>query len=191
MWTASSEELPHAMGERFTFKLNARPATFADVVHGWQTDASFRSLFNNVLAGAPFTSFHWETPPVTADTATRPFEFVLLNSLDHAPDPDVDAFADQFPAAVAGVAVFNNFRGDAILVVPSPLADHAAYGHLAAFVRLAPPQQQDKLWQAVGNALSKRISIKPVWLNTAGAEISWLHVRLDDRPKYYGYAPYR
>ena len=24
-----------------------------------------------------------------------------------------------------------------------------------------------------------------------GASVSWLHVRLDDRPKYYGYAQYR
>ncbi|MFL6237620.1 MAG: DUF6940 family protein [Thermoanaerobaculia bacterium] len=24
-----------------------------------------------------------------------------------------------------------------------------------------------------------------------GAGVSWLHVRLDDRPKYYGYGPYR
>jgi hypothetical protein len=27
--------------------------------------------------------------------------------------------------------------------------------------------------------------------STAGAGVSWLHVRLDDRPKYNGYAPYR
>jgi hypothetical protein len=32
---------------------------------------------------------------------------------------------------------------------------------------------------------------KPVWLSTAGAGVSWLHVRLDDRPKYYGYRPYQ
>ncbi len=31
----------------------------------------------------------------------------------------------------------------------------------------------------------------PVWLSTAGAGVSWLHVRLDDRPKYYGHGPYR
>ena len=31
----------------------------------------------------------------------------------------------------------------------------------------------------------------PVWVSTAGAGVSWLHVRLDDRPKYYGYQPYR
>jgi len=27
--------------------------------------------------------------------------------------------------------------------------------------------------------------------STAGAGVSWLHVRLDDRPKYYGFKPYK
>ena len=43
----------------------------------------------------------------------------------------------------------------------------------------------------VGGAVQRRLGTKPVWLSTAGAGVSWLHVRLDDRPKYYGYAPYR
>ncbi len=37
----------------------------------------------------------------------------------------------------------------------------------------------------------KRVSRKPVWLNTAGGGVAWLHVRLDDRPKYYGYQNYK
>jgi len=191
MWTTRSEELPHAIGERFTIELDGRPATFPDVVSGWQRSPSFRALFNTLLADAPFTSFHWETPAVTVSTANRPFEFVLLNCFDHVPHPDADAFSEYFPAAVEGVAVFQNVGGDAILVAPSPLADHGAYGELAAFVRLAPEHQQHALWQAVGNAMSGRLGTRPVWLSTSGAGISWLHVRLDDRPKYYGFAPYR
>lgn len=86
---------------------------------------------------------------------------------------------------------FPNLGRDATLVVPCPLADHSAYGHLAAFVRHAPEHQRDALWQAVGEAMANRVSKRPVWLNTAGAGVSWLHVRLDNRPKYYGYAPYQ
>ena len=37
----------------------------------------------------------------------------------------------------------------------------------------------------------RRLGTAPVWLSTAGAGVSWLHVRLGDRPKYYGHAPYR
>ena len=39
--------------------------------------------------------------------------------------------------------------------------------------------------------MARRVGARPVWLSTAGAGVSWLHVRLDDRPKYYGCGPYR
>ena len=39
--------------------------------------------------------------------------------------------------------------------------------------------------------LRRRVGVKPVWLSTAGAGVAWVHVRLDDRPKYYGYDAYR
>ena len=77
------------------------------------------------------------------------------------------------------------------MVVPCPIADSTAYGHLASFVRHAPEVQRDALWRSVGEAMARRIGAKPVWLSTAGAGVSWLHVRLDDRPKYYGFGPYK
>ena len=191
MWTAQSEELADARGLRFTIALDSIPATVAEVLRGWQGDASFRSLFNALLADAPYTAFRWETPAVTAATVSRPFEFVLLNSSDLARRPDPKAFAEHFADTEAGVAVFPNLGGDAIMVVPCPVADPSAYGHLAAFVRHAPEVQRHALWQSVGEAMARRVGPKPVWLSTAGAGVSWLHVRLDDRPKYYGFGPYR
>lgn len=38
--------------------------------------------------------------------------------------------------------------------------------------------------------MTARVGTRPVWLSTAGAGVAWLHVRLDDRPKYYSYRPY-
>ena len=77
------------------------------------------------------------------------------------------------------------------MAVPCPIGPASAYGHLAAFARLAPASQQDALWRSLGDAMARRIGDRPVWLSTAGGGVSWLHVRLDDRPKYYGYEPYR
>jgi hypothetical protein len=191
MWTARSEELAAGRGLRFALDLESRPATFADVLHGWQRDAEFRSLFNTLLSQTPYTAFRWETPTVTLATVSRPFEFVLLDSPRLAAHPDPKAFAAHFRRAGADIAVFPNLGGDAILVVPAPLAAPSAYGHLAAFVRLAPEAQRHALWQAVATAMTHRIGRDPVWLSTAGAGVSWLHVRLDDQPKYYGFAPYR
>jgi hypothetical protein len=191
MWTAQSEALVDALGLRFSVALNTRPATVADVLRGWQDDVVFRSLFNALLADAPFSAFRWETPPVTDATMSQPFEFVLLDSPTLARRPEPKAFADHFTDAEASVAVFPNLGGDAIMIVPCPITDLSAYGHLAAFVRHAPKAQRHTLWQSVGKAMTERTGAKPVWLSTAGAGVSWLHVRLDDQPKYYGFEPYK
>jgi hypothetical protein len=192
MWHFRSEELT-ADALRFVAESGGKLVTFADVLRGWRTDAALRAGFNATLAEAPFSAFRWETPAVTEATATKPFEFVLLDAPGLAPRPDPDAFAEHFRSAreAEPVVAFPNLGGDALLVVPCPLGEHSAYGHLAAFVRGAPEAQRDALWYAVGEALARRLSAKPVWLSTAGAGVSWLHVRFDDRPKYYGYEPYR
>lgn len=190
MWTPQCEELANVRGLRFAIDFDSRPATVADVLRGWQNDPDFRSLFNLLLAEVPFTAFSWETPAVTTTTVSQPFEFVLLDSPGLARRPDPKAFAAHFSEVDGNIAVFPNLGADAIMVVPYPVAEPSAYGHLAAFVRLAPESQRQALWKAVGDAMGRRVEAKPVWLSTAGAGVSWLHVRLDDRPKYYGFKPY-
>ena len=192
MWSFRSEQLPGKRGMRFTVDLDSQPASFADVLRAWQDDTGFRSLFNALLADAPYPAFRWETPPVTDATISRPFEFVLLDSPGLALRADPEAFAEHFEAASEeGVVVFPNLGRDAIMVVPCPLVSPSSYGHLAAFVRKAPDSQWHALWRSVGEAMARRVGARPVWLSTAGGGVSWLHVRLDDRPKYYGYGPYR
>lgn len=191
MWTASTEELVGSRGQRITIAHDDEPATISDVLLAWQAAPSFRRFFNQLLADAPYGAFRWETPAVTAAALVQSFEFVMLDSPGLARAPEEAAFAEHFAATDAGVCVFANLGRDAVLIVPRPLTEAVAYGHLAAFVRLAPEPQRHELWHAVGAAMMRRVSDKPVWLSTAGAGVSWLHVRLDDRPKYYGYAPYR
>jgi hypothetical protein len=70
------------------------------------------------------------------------------------------------------------------------------YTDLANFCRQAPVHQVVALWQRVGEVYSQRLRKSnqadgPVWLSTSGMGVAWLHVRLDQRPKYYTYAPYK
>ena len=191
MWTTRSEKLTSAEGVRFALDFDSYPATFEDVLNGWQRDATFRSLFNSLLADTEYTAFRWETPSITNSMVTRRFEFVLLNSPGLARHPDPNTFAEHFGGAINDIAVFSNLGRDAMMIVPLPTGNISAYGHLAAFVRFAPESQRHALWQSVGETMMRRLGTQPIWLNTAGAGVSWLHVRLDNKPKYYGYEPYR
>jgi hypothetical protein len=189
MWNATIESRSPTC-RRYFLSQQGQSLSYRRVLQGWQGDEVFRRYFQSLLVEAPFTAFRWETPAVDQVTIDQIFEFVLLDDPLLNRRVDRAAFAEHFRPQTP-VATFANLGGDAVLVVPCPLADDPAYVHLASFVRQVPETQVHALWQAVAAAMNERIDDRPVWLSTAGAGVAWLHVRLDDRPKYYGHAAYR
>ena len=179
---------------RYEVFRDADRLSFAEVVDLWQTDAGFREHFNSILADSPFAGFRWETPAVCSETVESPFEFVLVQADGFAKrksDPvTYDGYFDDSGEG-AGIVSFQNLSRTSTLIVPSPRTDSDVYGHLAAFVRGAPASQIDGLWELVGRQVSEKISAKPIWVSTAGGGVAWLHVRIDNRPKYYSHAEYR
>lgn len=170
-----------------------RPLTYAHFLRLAHVDDSFRDFFIALLFDAPFAAFRWETPPITAATLQRPFEFVLLDCPDLERTPDSTSFASHFDTVKDedAVVAFASLGGDAHLVVPAPVAGFSAYAHLASFLRDGPPRQKHALLTTMAATVEARLSGKRLWLSTAGLGVPWLHVRIDARPKYYGYGPYR
>src|SRR5688500_5207907 len=121
MWQCTPERLAGFNAQRYVPQRDGDAIPYRDVVRLWHNDESFRSFFISLLASSESVGYRWETPPVTAATANRPFEFVLLDAagLDRAPEPG--AFAEQFRSAGKRPAVtFPNLGNDAVLVVPTP-----------------------------------------------------------------------
>lgn len=163
---------------------------FAQVAHAWRTDDAFRRFWVESLRAVPFGAYCWECPPVDAGNRNRRFECVFVASASLARLPaDPEAFEDHFQPGCRAVT-FDNLGGDAALVAPCPDSAGGDFRHLAGFTATASLARQDALWAAVGDALESRIGSRPLWLNTAGHGVGWLHVRLDSRPKYYRHAPY-
>ena len=197
MWKATIEPLASESAVKFRL-LSDGPVAYSEVIELWRSDERFRRFYIEVLREAPFDAYRWETPPVTKGTLDREFEFVLIDCPSLARDIDLESFGEFFAAAQPNemAITFYNLGRDAKLVVPCPLAHNRSselshFAHLASFVREGDPEQIDVFWQLVGKAMRKRVSKKPVWLNTAGMGVAWLHVRLDETPKYYAHAPYR
>src|SRR5262245_43998319 len=119
MWTSRTNPLPG--GLRVVVEHDSSPVSFAEVLRRWRDDEEFRAFFLALLADAPFSAYRWETPPITAATADRSFEFVLHDSPGLARTADPDAFAAYFSGSIRrSVVEFANLSGDAILVVPCP-----------------------------------------------------------------------
>jgi hypothetical protein len=166
--------------------------SYQSILDLWQHSDDFRHWYTGVLKSCPYDAFRWESPPISNETLGRPFEFVLVDAPEINIAADLSPFQEHFSATEGeGIVSFENLGGDALMVVPTPLAEDSSYSHFAAFIRNAPAEQIDELWRRVGEAVSKRLSDQPLWLSTAGGGVAWLHVRLDSRPKYYAYEPYK
>jgi len=175
---------------RFTVSDAEGVMTWRRVLAGWLDESGPGDALARALADLPFVAFRWETPAMTAGRLDRVFECVAVDdsSLDVRADPS--PFEEHLRDDRA-VVRFANLGGDAVMVVPCRQAGEDAYAHVAAFLRRAPHEQQRALWREVAAAMNERLDDRPVWLSTAGGGVAWLHVRLDDRPKYYAHAPYR
>ena len=191
MWKSERKLIDGDRIQRISVFSNDKQITYSEVINLWQQDRSFRSFFISLLADTPMTAYFWETPPVTKFTVEREFEFVLIDSPKLADlKPDTSDFQQHFKSATE-VVTFPNLGNDALLVVPCPIAKIVAYTHLASFIREAHHTQQHLLWQTIGRSIEQSLNEQPIWVSTSGLGVHWLHVRLDSRPKYYAFKPYK
>jgi len=175
-------------GYKYSILINGEYLSFIKALRLFQTDKNFCEFYIGILDSLEFSSYRWETPKLTIDSKDQNFEFVVLQDLSLIGKLDSAAYREFFDES--HVVTFPNLGRDASLIVPCPVGNND-YGHLAAFIKNAPEEQKLAFWKQVGIAMLDRLSEKPVWLNTAGAGVPWLHLRLDDRPKYYRYKPYQ
>ena len=191
MYAMDTQEIPS--GRKYRVTEGDAPMPFRRFFELLASDEDFTDWFCCTLAEFEGAAFYWELPPLTDATFDDAAEFVLIEApmLARVP-PERAPFAEQFERAGGDdVVVFPNLGGDAVLVVPCPRGAEAHYPHLAAFLRGAGKEQARALWRTTAQQMLRSIGKRPVWLSTAGGGVAWLHVRLDSRPKYYSYRPYR
>lgn len=188
MWEADNETISERV-HRYRPTRDGERLSYRQVLQLWTSDATFQSFFSELLMQSSFPAYRWETPAVTTETVEQPFEFVLIRSDGLERPARSQAFEDYFDNSF--VVTFPNRSGDAMMIVPCPQGEHSAYTHMAAFMRAASEEQTRALWNAVATAMQQRIGARPIWLNTAGMGVAWLHIRLDSHPKYYNHAPYK
>jgi len=191
VWTARSEVIDS--GLRFRILQSESALSFRELFSLLAVNADFARWYSETLAGCSLEAFFWELPPLTTSNFDSDAEFVLIASSSLTGlSPQPGPFEAQFESQPNGdVISFQNLGGDAVLVVPRPVGPPEAYPHLAAFLRNAPATQILSLWAVAAQVVGEHLGPVPMWLSTAGLGVSWLHLRLDSRPKYYKFKPYR
>lgn len=164
--------------------------SFARFLTALRDDPRFCLFFNDALAACRHAAFRWELPRLDSGTLEQPFECVLVPAQGLARAANPRPFERELRGE-GDVVIFQNIGGDATLIVPTARTTGCDYAHLASFSRGASREQVCSFWSAVGGHTLALCASRPVWLSTAGAGVAWLHVRLDERPKYYAHHPYR
>lgn len=163
-----------------------------------------QSIQNFDLAPGVF----FESAPISSQNLHNlPFEFVLIGTKffstvkqetrvfqQHLTDNNSEKFGFQANLT----RKFYNLGRDAMLVVPrNPNypnlvgKENNYYSDLKSFLDSAEPAEIESFWITCGEALSERVDDSKVWFSTSGLGVFYLHMRLDSRPKYYNYEPYK
>ncbi|WP_101758127.1 hypothetical protein [Oceanicoccus sp. KOV_DT_Chl] len=195
-WQFRQQSLQQGSVQHYQLLQVGQVLSFRQVLQLWQCNPQFCEFYNQLMAAVEFDAFFWELPALTLANIDRDFECVLVDSPDlKTVSSDPATFAPYFNSARAEakntVVCFDNLGGDARLVVPTPVSADADYTHLAKFVRAGLASQQRDYWQQLGASIESLLSEQPLWVSTSGLGVYWLHIRLDQRPKYYTYLPYK
>lgn len=190
-------------------------------IHSWiQTmlgeEPTISDSFTAVIRNSNYSGVFFETKGCTTATSrTKHFEFVLVDTPYLKSFAEMNASANVFgeyfrDAGSAGAVAFSNLGGTSRLIAPVPPegADECAhdpscskliaYSHLAAFCRQGSPEQVRQVWKLAVGEFDAKLKAneaagdgKLVWFSTSGTGVPWLHLRLDRRPKYYTYRPFK
>ena len=183
----------HYSSELYRYKIKAADhfLSFAEVVNAWGQEQSFREFYTNLLTELPFSAVYWEHPPVTTTTIeSLDYEF-SVRPASRLATFKADPSRYQAYFTTAPIVSFLSLGKDCQLVVPGPHDMTTNYTHLLTFLRTASAEQKAAFWQAISQHLQGRLSAAPLYLSTHGMGVPWLHVRLDERPKYYSNHMYR
>lgn len=152
----------------------------------------FSRCFTQALLANDYLAVRWECRGIDKRRMPNPFECVVLHDPTLHRPADLSAFRAYLPTtAFDEVAVFRNLSGEALLVVPGQGTQGSDFSHLKQFLLTASTSHIQLLLQNLAKHVLQELGDTPIYPNTAGDAVPWLHCRIDRFPKYYGYLPYR
>lgn len=173
---------------------NGQPLSFSAVIEGWRNNAAFREFYTTTLLKHGGNGCLWEHPRLNKSTVDQAYECVITQTDTFSGrTANFRPFAREMRPGER-ICTFPNLSGEALLVVPNQSAEISFNGRdLISFLRTAPAELQHEFWATIGHETAAAIDADSQFqfLSTHGLGVLWLHVRLEERPKYYHHRPYR
>ena len=137
-------------------------------------------------------SFFWETKPIYKKNDKKnnilgmyKEKFIQSNKLEKLRQ-NYKPFSKQIKEADNKYCLsFYNLDKTSLLIIPYP-RKNKNFSTLKKFIDNSSKLQQKKFWMLVSESIS--IMLKKhnkIWVSTHGLGVSYLHVRIDTKPKYY------
>lgn len=152
----------------------------------------------SILKSNIFKSYYLEFNPVSWNLLQeRIFEFVIIKTSGFISKTDIITFGESnINTNSNNIYIFKNLSKKSVLI--SPCYNHNyninIYNNIATFMRTSNLKQQFLLFSTVFSQYIlqlKNNQNKLLWLSTHGKGVAWLHVRIDDSPKYISFSSYK
>jgi hypothetical protein len=164
-------------GKMYTFS-----CTWKQFFSGMETENAPLTDFLSILRDQAYSDYFLEMKPTVLDDS---FKFVILDARGALESMKTSPNDFRQYCTGSSVSSFYNLGKDAILTIPCP-KNSEQYGHLSQFSRSSTLDLQTLLWRRVFS-IAKDAG-KPMYISTDGRTVPWLHVRIEDNPKYYKYS---
>lgn len=152
----------------------------------------------SILNTINFESYYLVFNPVSLNTMSDTvFEFVTIKTTGFLEKTDIITFGESnLNTNSNDIYTFYNLSKTSILI--SPCYNHNynmnIYNNIATFMRSSNIDQQFLLLKTIFAQYYYQLKQNPakyLWLSTHGKGVGWLHIRIDDSPKYITYRSYR
>ena len=158
--------------------------TWNNVLNLWiNKNKKFNKVFRDSLSKPSF-NYMWKTVPLTKKTLHMPFVSMFLPNDKLPEEEDYTQYKKYITPKCNQTASFWNPSETTYLLIPCP-RNRKNFSTLKYFNDQCSETQSLNFWKAAGEiAFDYRDAGEPVWINTHGTGIPYLHLRYDETYKY-------
>ena len=176
----------------YGFFENNIPISFGDAMKLLNMNKSFRSLVAEAFKRVPFKHYMFGFTKINSEADKRnPFKIFFKNSPEFKNiTADPEPFLQYFQDSKKKWTKFLNIGRDTLLLVPCPpkaQPNYEYYKSIGDYVENHSSKDFEEVLKNIGYIASRLKA--PMYINTHGFGVHWLHIRIDTKPKYCTWFP--